>query len=128
MSTLATMFSSEDYRAHPIPNGLVALMGRRACNLFHDYILTQFAESGITQAELARRSGRSAAQINRWLSSPHNWTIDTAGVLFFAITGKEFVLDGKKPFEQPAINYNALLDAPDFERDRLAVPLVIAAE
>lgn len=115
MSTSANTFSSEDFRADPIPRGLMAMMGRETCNKFFNIVLTKFEESKITKTELARRSGKTTPQITRWLSSPHNWTLETAGILYFAITGEEFVISGRKPFEQAKRNYDSFLEIPEAE-------------
>lgn len=116
MNTLATTFSSEDHKAHPIPPGLRSLMGRDARNQFHNFILTQLAKSNISQAELARRSGKTPAVISRWLSSAHNWTIETAAILLFAISGERFVLGSEEPFENSrSANFNPLLNEPNAE-------------
>lgn len=129
MNTPATTFSSDDYKADPVPSGLMALMGRRACNNFYDFVVSRFLDSGIKKSELARRSGRSPALINRWLASPHNWTLETAGILLFAISGEEFVLNGQKPFERPVTNFNPLRDTPKAEnRPRTMTPVAQAAE
>ena len=43
---------------------------------------------GLTQAALAERMGRTRAQISRWMSSPGNMTIASAGELLMAMGRK----------------------------------------
>lgn len=38
-------------------------------------------EEGLTFAALGRRIGRSRTQVQKWLSSPHNMTMQSAGLL-----------------------------------------------
>jgi hypothetical protein len=110
MSTSAITFLSDDYKADPVPKGLVALIGRRACNEFYNFIVTKFRASKITQSELARRTGKSSAQINRWLASPHNWTVETAAILLFGITGETFKIGAQQPVGHAQKNYSPLYD------------------
>ena len=49
----------------------------------------EFEKANITKAELAKRLGKGAGQVNRWLATPRNWTLDTLSDLLYATTGTE---------------------------------------
>jgi hypothetical protein len=68
-----------------------AYLGRRAQNKYYDYVMAKFRASGMTQAELARRIGKGADRVNRLLSNPGNWTVETAAVLLAGICGEELL-------------------------------------
>jgi transcriptional regulator with XRE-family HTH domain len=59
----------------------------RRRQVYHSMVLAEFEKSGITQAELARRIGKSPRRVNAWLSNPSNWESDTVADLLFAATG-----------------------------------------
>ena len=59
---------------------------RNRMNLFAA-VLTEFRNSGLTQAELAARLGRGPDRISRLLGAPGNWTLDTVSDLLLAISG-----------------------------------------
>jgi hypothetical protein len=75
----------------------------------YDVVLKEFKQSGITQATLASRMGKSADIVCRWLSRPQNWESDTFSSLLFAIAGAVPKYEvtyplGKPDFaEEPAI-------------------------
>lgn len=57
---------------------------------FHDLVWREFREQklrrpDLTQAEIARRLGKRPEQINRWLATPGNWTLETVSDLLLAI-------------------------------------------
>lgn len=64
----------------------------RCRNRFYQAVVAYFAEQaehkGLTQAELAKLLGKDAAQINRWLSGPGNWTLDTISDLLLAMNAE----------------------------------------
>ncbi|MEJ1965144.1 MAG: helix-turn-helix transcriptional regulator [Gammaproteobacteria bacterium] len=64
----------------------------RCRNRFYQAVVAYFAlqaqEKGLTQAELAKLLGKDAAQINRWLSGPGNWTLDTISDLLLAMNAE----------------------------------------
>jgi transcriptional regulator with XRE-family HTH domain len=56
---------------------------QRAFNL----VIREFKKSGITQAELARRLGKTPEVVSTLLSRPRNLELDTFSELMFAISG-----------------------------------------
>jgi hypothetical protein len=76
----------------PIPQGKLAYFETRVRHAFYDYVISKFREKekeGLTKAALARRIGRDAALVNRYLATPNNWTIDTATILLLGIAAEE---------------------------------------
>ena len=65
----------------PIPTSVLTYFRDRLKDRLHALILGAFLkqseENKLTQKELAERIGRDKAQINRWLSTASNWTLDT---------------------------------------------------
>jgi transcriptional regulator with XRE-family HTH domain len=59
----------------------------RRRQVYHSMVLAEFEKSGITQAQLARRIGKSPRRVSAWLSNPSNWESDTVADLIFAATG-----------------------------------------
>lgn len=67
----------------------------RAFNTVHK----QFRKSGLSQAELASRLGKGTDRINKILSAPGNWTLDTIAELLFAINGGVVSFDVAFPMD-----------------------------
>lgn len=79
-----------------------ARIRRRAYNL----VVREFKRSGITQATLARRWGKSADQVSRFLARPGNWELNT-------LTEALFVISGAIPsFGVNHVNEQAILQSP----------------
>lgn len=92
MTLSQTPFLSEIEAGRPIPLGKLAYLRERTRNVLYDFIVTKFikaSEQGLSQAELARRIGKKPEVINRWLSSPGNWRIDTISDLLVGIDAEE---------------------------------------
>lgn len=71
--------------------GILAYLGERARNRCYDHVLKKFRYSGLSKADLARRIGKGPDRVNKLLSGPGNWTIDTIAELLAGIAGEEFV-------------------------------------
>lgn len=56
-------------------------------HLAYGIVLSEFKNSGITQATLASRMGKPPEVISRLLSRPQNWESDTFSAMLFAISG-----------------------------------------
>src|SRR5262245_15732170 len=72
----------------PIPPAKLAYFQERLRGRIFDFILGIFLEeqkNGLTQAKLARRIGKKADVISRWLGTPSNLTVDTISDLLVGI-------------------------------------------
>ena len=86
ISQTTNWFSRPD---HPERTSLDAESYMRSKNqsLAHQLILAEFRKSGITQAELAKRTGKGPDIISRLIGRPGNWTLNTLSDLLFAMSG-----------------------------------------
>lgn len=100
-----------------------AYLGRRAQNKYYDFVMEKFKESGMTQADLARRTGKGNDRINRLLSNPGNWTVETMAVLIAGICGEE-IIPHSAPFANRARRNMRQIDVVD---DRKPEPTPISA-
>jgi hypothetical protein len=92
MTTSQTGFLSEILAGGKVSEATLAYFRERLRNRIHQFILRQFQarqERGLTQADVARVLGRRPEQINRWLGTPGNWTLDTISDLMLAISKAE---------------------------------------
>ena len=74
-----------------IPPEVLAYFRASLRDQFHDLVLQEFVsqkalDPDLTQAIIARRVGKRPEQINRWLGSSGNWTVDTLSDLLLAIS------------------------------------------
>lgn len=69
------------------PPDAEAYMRAKNQSLAHQMILAEFRKSGITQAELAKRTGKGTDMISRLIGRPGNWTLNTLSDLLFAMSG-----------------------------------------
>lgn len=121
MTTYQTPFLSEindEFEVIPIEKRIY--LQERLRHRLYDLIMGEFIKhqsmnSKFTQASLARRIGRRPEVINRWLSTPGNWTLDTVSNLLAGISGAELGLLVNRLSEYPKANYTRpeWLDAPD---------------
>jgi hypothetical protein len=70
----------------------------------YDLVLTEFKNSGLTKADLARRLGKRPEVVSRLLGAPGNWGLDTVSDLLFAISGAAVVYNPAYPLDMPAGN------------------------
>jgi hypothetical protein len=87
MSTSQTIGLSEPVGAAKIPAGTLGYICARNRQRQYDLVIGEFKKSGLTQAELARRLGKSPEVISRLLARPGNWESNTFSELLFAISG-----------------------------------------
>lgn len=86
-----------EIKSGPLSADVRAYIGQRAKNEFYDYVVEKFRESGLTQAELARRIGGRTDSLNRLLRNPGNWRLETGAILLAGICGEE-LLPRSEPF------------------------------
>lgn len=106
-----TSFLSEILEGDKIPAGKLAYFRQRLRNAFYDLVISEFMrqedESGLTQAELARRIGKRPEVVNRLLGSPGNWTTDTSSDLLLGmgvepkLSVSRLALMSPRNFDQP---------------------------
>lgn len=98
--------------ALPIPGEKLAFFRSRLKNRLHSFVLGKWDEQrdkgvrAVSQVDLAGRLGKRPEQINRWLSAPGNWTLETLSDLLLAIAGEEIPLDGEPSFDAPPVLHN----------------------
>jgi hypothetical protein len=111
MTTSQNAFLSEvDSEFAVIPAEKRAFLQERLRTRLYDLILTEFMEHqsrnpAFTKAALARRIGSRPEVINRILSSPGNWTIDTISNLLAGISGSELGLASNRFAEYHIANH-----------------------
>jgi hypothetical protein len=67
--------------------GVFGYINARIRQRAYDLVIREFRKSGITQAQLCRRWGKTADYVSRFLSRPGNWEINTYTEALFAISG-----------------------------------------
>lgn len=101
-------FLSEILDGSPIPPEKRAYFQERLRGRLFDLIMSRFIEaretSGLTQKALARRIGNRADRVNRLLSSPGNWTLDTLSDLLLGIASAELDIAIAPLADQPKRN------------------------
>jgi hypothetical protein len=70
-----------------VSSGTLAYVGARAQLRAYSLVIRELKDSGITQAQLAKRLGKAPEVISRMLSRPSNWEMKTFSQLLFAISG-----------------------------------------
>ena len=111
MTTSQTAFLSDITDASKVvPAGTRAYLQERLRNRLYDLVLTEFMKRQrenpeFTQAALAKRIERGGDQVNRWLRSPGNWTIDTISDLLVGIAGAELTIGVSGFADRPSRNY-----------------------
>jgi transcriptional regulator with XRE-family HTH domain len=87
MSTSQTTGLSEPVGTDKISIGTLGYVRARHRQRQYDLVIREFKKSGLTQADLARRLGKSPEVISRLLARPSNWEADTFADLLFATSG-----------------------------------------
>jgi hypothetical protein len=100
MTTFQNTFLSEivsggevPLSGRPIPIGQRAYFQERLKGRVYSLIMNEFLKQkekfGVTQAAIGRRLDKRPEQVNRWLSGPSNWTLETVSDLLLAICAGE---------------------------------------
>jgi len=89
MTTSRERFSiAADAFGAPVPPDTRFYFRERFRRRLHQLVLREFARleaQGFTRKQLAARTGKTAAQISRYLSGPGNWTIATVSDLLIGM-------------------------------------------
>ena len=97
MTTSQISFLSEILDGSPIPINKRAYFQERLKNRLYHLIVSEFQrmnkDKKFTQKDLAVRIGKGTDQINRLLSSPGNWTLDTVSDLLIGIASAELEIE-----------------------------------
>ena len=104
MNTSLTITLSKPEDSLIVPKGTFGYFRTRNKRRLYTLVMQEFKRSGLSQADLARRLGKKADVVCRWLAGPTNWTIDTVSDLLFAISGAEPTYGLSYPLEQPPRN------------------------
>lgn len=70
-----------------VSEGTLGYITARIRQRAYDLVIREFKKSGISQATLARRWGKGADLVSRFLSRPGNWELDTFTEALFVING-----------------------------------------
>ena len=103
-TSLKTLSLSKPQNDDRIPRSSLAYFQSRNRHRIYETVVAAFLESGLTQAELARRLGKGTDQVCRWLGAPGNWGLDTVSDLAFAINGGEIEYSFGFPLDQAPRN------------------------
>lgn len=104
MTTLPTTSLSKPTGDDRIPKGTLGYFRERNRHRLYSLIIKEFKNSGLTQAELARRLGKSPEIVCRLLGTPGNIQADTLSDLLFAISGAQPTYGRQFPLDQPTRN------------------------
>ena len=100
MSTSQTTTLSEPVGTNKVPRGTLAYFRARLKQRIYSIVIREFKNSGLSQADLARRLGKEPAQLCRILSGPGNLTLDTVSDMLFSTSGAELDLDVAYPLRR----------------------------
>jgi hypothetical protein len=117
---------SHGHSGPPIPQSTLAYFQQRSRNRLFNFIIERFEaarEGGLTKAQLARRIGRTPDQINRWLSSPSNLTVDTASDLLIGIAAEEISFSATSPLSATQHNYSRFSEISEEQRAKASSKL-----
>ena len=99
MSTSVATGLSKPDGDKKISSGTLAYINARALLRAHSLVLKELGQSGISQAQLARRLGKAPEIISRLLSRPSNLELKTLSELLFAISGAVLSISVTRPLE-----------------------------
>jgi hypothetical protein len=110
MTISQTPFLSKPTGDDRIPSAALAYIKARGRQQAFNLVHSELKRSGISQATLTRRLGKSPEVISRLLKRPGNWEQDTISEILFAICGASYDYDLQYPnaaterWEQPIVS------------------------
>ncbi len=84
-----------------ISAGTLAYINARTLLRAYSLVIKDLKDSGITQAQLAKRLGKAPEVVSRMLNCPRNWELKTFSELLFAISGAVLTFSVTRPLEKP---------------------------
>jgi hypothetical protein len=126
MSTFQTQLLKEIAAGHDIPESKRVYFQERFRGRFFDFLIGRFNDaqrSGLTQARLARRIGKSPEVINRWLGAPSNLTLDSISDLLLGISAEEPEMGAISVLNRSPANYMHLDDQRQAEATNKTVQI-----
>lgn len=115
----------------PIPAAKLAYFQERLRGRIFDFILGIFLDEqrkGLTQAKLARRIGRTADIVNRWLGTPSNLTVDSISDLLIGMAASEPNFSRASLLGRSPVNISHLDDVPSIEEAKQPTDQASAAD
>lgn len=100
----ADTFLSEPKSGEVVPLGTLVYFRTRNRLRLHQLLLEEFARSGISQAELARRLDKPPEVVCRTLGAAGNLRLDTVSDYLFAMSAAETAYGIDHPLQQPPRN------------------------
>ena len=110
MSTSQTTGLSKPTAAYKISIGTLGYINARNRQRAYNLVIREFKKSGLTQAALASRLGKTADVICRLLARPRNWELDTFSSLLFGISGAVPQYEATYPLGAPGIAEQSAFD------------------
>ncbi len=129
MSTFQKQLLKEIAAGHdgpPLPESKRVYFQERFRGRFFDFLIGRFNDaqrSGLTQARLARRIGKSPEVINRWLGAPSNLTLDSISDLLLGISAEEPEMGAISVLNRSPANYMHLDDQRQAEATNKTVQI-----
>lgn len=124
-SSATTSILSEKKNLDRLSHATRAYFQNRTKNRVHNLVLTKFRKERdagrLTQAQLARRMGKTPDQISRILSYPSNLGLEMVSDLLLAIAGEELDATSSDPQRRPAANARSramLTEPPELRVER----------
>lgn len=106
-----------------ISEGTFGYITARIRQRAYDIVIREFKKSGLTQAQLCRRWGKTADQVSRFLSRPGNWELNTFAEALFAISGAVLRFEHNYPSDHHAVDAPKRLDIEN-PPDRAELPSI----
>jgi transcriptional regulator with XRE-family HTH domain len=114
MSTSANIESLKPIGDSKISAGTLAYINARTLMRAYTLVIKELKQSGMTQAQLAKRLGKAPEVISRMLNRPSNWELKTFSELLFAISGAVLTFSVTHPLEkQKQVNVPFFKEQPD---------------
>jgi hypothetical protein len=129
MSTSQTTGLHEPVGTDKISVGTLGYLRARNRQRQYDVVIKELRQSGINQADLARRLGKAPEVISRLLARPGNWESDTFTDLLFGISGAVASYTATHPFSVREPNQIILgtINLAGLERTQLSQVVVTEA-